>query len=158
MLLATIFTILLSTFSLLGAHFGLGKHIWLLAPAQDASISLFLEKTKHITQCLYGCYLAYATGITLVKASIIISYLRIFPNRGLRIFMYCTLVLVVLMWICSVFVIVFECVPVRAAWDWTTKGRCIDVLTYFYVSSVVNIVTDAGKRFLPPPRELYGDL
>ena len=56
------------------------------------------------------------------------------------------------------FVIVFECVPVRAAWDWTTKGRCIDVLTYFYVSSVVNIVTDAGKRFLPPPRELYGDL
>jgi hypothetical protein len=145
MFLATIFTILLSTFGLLGAHFGLGTHIWLLAPAKDASLEVFLEKTKRITQCLYGCYLAYATAITLVKASIIVSYLRIFPNRPFRLFMYCTLVLVVLMWVCSVFVIVFECVPVSAAWDWTTKGRCIDVLKYFYMSSVVNIATDLSK-------------
>lgn len=147
MVLATIFTILICTFSLLGAHFGLGTHIWLLSP----TLPTFLHRITRITQSLYGCYLSYATSITLVKLSLIVSYLRIFPSRDFRRLVISTGFLVVLMWICSVFVIVFECVPVSAAWNWTEKGKCINLLSFFYVSSSVNIATDIVLWFSPLP-------
>jgi len=80
MALAAIFTIVLCSFNLVGTNFGLGTHIWRLAP----SIPILLHKTTRITQSLYGCYLSYATAITLTKCYIIVSYLRIFPNQSLR--------------------------------------------------------------------------
>lgn len=100
MALAAAFTIILCTFSLLGAHWGLGEHLWRLSPSLN--IPIFLHKSKRITQCLYGCYLNYATAITLTKCSIIVSYLRIFPNPSFQHLVHCTCILVVLMWICSI--------------------------------------------------------
>lgn len=147
MLIATLFTTLLCTFSLLGAHHGLGTHIYLLSP----TLPLFLHKSALITQSLYGCYLSYAASITLVKLSLIVSYLRIFPNPSFRRPVLCTGVLVLLLWICSVFVIVFECVPVATAWDWAEKGRCINLLAFFYVSSSINIATDVVLWVAPLP-------
>jgi hypothetical protein len=147
MLLATIFTVVLCTFSLIGAHFGLGTHIWLLS----ASLPTFLHKATRITQSLYGCYLSYATSITLVKLSLILSYLRIFPAQRFRRLILSTGALVVLMWICNVFAIIFQCTPVSAAWDWTEKGRCINILSFFYVTSSINIATDLVLWFAPLP-------
>lgn len=147
MLLATIFTILLCSFSLLGAHYGLGTHIWLLS----TTFLIFLHKSTRITQSLYGCYLSYATAITLVKLSLIASYLRIFPNPRFRRLVLSTGVLVLLLWICSVFVIVLECVPVAAAWNWTERGRCINILAFFYVTSSINIATDIFLGISPLP-------
>jgi len=159
-LLATLSTIALSAFALLATHYGLGTHIWHLNPSLNASsttaeigaaVPVFLLEIKHFTQSLFGCYLAYSTAITLVKASIIVSYLRLFPNKALRLCTYGTLVLVLAMWICSIFCTVFTCVPVQAAWNYTVKGRCINTLAYFYVSSSINIVTDFGKCPLRKP-------
>lgn len=49
------------------------------------------------------------------------------------------------------FAIVFECVPVSAAWDWTEQGRCIDILKFFDVSSAFNIITDLTLLVAPLP-------
>jgi hypothetical protein len=149
-LAAAFFTVVLCTFSFLGVHFGLGIHIWVLS--NPFSLPEFLHKSTRITECLYGAYLAYATAITLVKMSLVVSYLRIFPSRSFRRLVFSTGVLIICMWLCSIFSIMFECVPVEAAWNWEEpRARCIDVLAFFYVSSSVNIATDIVIWFAPLP-------
>jgi len=145
--LAAIFTIVLCSFNLVGTNFGLGTHIWRVA----TSIPILLHNTTRITQSLYGCYLSYTTAITLTKCSIIVSYLRIFPNQSLRQLVRYTGVLVVLIWVCSVFVIIFQCQPIEAAWNWMVHGKCVNILIFFYVSSSINIATDLVLWIAPLP-------
>ncbi|RDW88506.1 hypothetical protein BP6252_00538 [Coleophoma cylindrospora] len=143
MVLAAVFALILSSFFLVGASQGLGKHIWVIMDESGAS---FLTATKHITQSLYAGYLAYTTAISLTKVSIAASYLRIFPavrNAHLRRLVIATAALVVTMWFCSIFAIIFECRPVQAAWDWDVpNGNCINILGFFYVAASTNILTD----------------
>ncbi|KAG0649035.1 hypothetical protein D0Z07_5041, partial [Hyphodiscus hymeniophilus] len=142
--------VLLSTFTLIGAHFGLGSHGWQLSKSPcDAA---FVHKTKRITQSLYLCYVAYATALTLVKLSLIASYLRIFPIRGFRRFLHATGILVVALWFVSVLGTVFECVPLVSAWDYTIPPqRCINLLAFYYSVGGVGIITDIVLWFAPLP-------
>ena len=52
----------------------------------------------------------------------------------------------------GVLVTVFQCTPVRGAWDFTIEGRrCIDYVAYLYASSAVNVATDIVLCLLPMP-------
>src|ERR1700761_5272908 len=96
--------------------------------------------SNHQPQFLFTCQVLYATAITLTKLSIIISYIRLFPTTWLHRLMYGTAAIVATFWVCSVFITIFQCNPVRAAWDFTlTNKRCIPILKYFYVAASVNI-------------------
>jgi len=80
------------------------------------------------------------------------TYTRIFPNGLLRYSIYVIGVVVVTFWITSVFAIIFTCVPVQAAWDYSIKNaRCIHIIDYFYTSAGVNIATDLLLCFVPLP-------
>ncbi|KAL3417749.1 hypothetical protein PVAG01_10759 [Phlyctema vagabunda] len=150
MVVAAAVALILSSFFLDGATHGLGKHIWILYRDEPN----FLATMKHFTQSLYACYLTYATAITLTKVSIIFSYIRIFPaqNRQLRQFLLITGILIVAIWFCSIFAIIFECTPVQAAWDLTIpNGKCIDILSFFYVISALTIATDIILWITPLP-------
>ena len=49
-------------------------------------------------------------------------------------------------------VTIFECRPVAAAWDFELAGaKCIDLVTFFYVASAVNGVTDVVLCVAPLP-------
>jgi len=148
MILALIFALLLSVAGLVGISVGLGKHIWNLSD----DLSNLLYDVGRVTKDLYGCYLAYSTSITFTKLSIIATYTRIFPNGALRYSLYGIGVIVIIFWISSVFAIIFTCVPVEAAWDYTiTDAKCIHILDYFYTCAGVNIATDLLLCFLPLP-------
>jgi hypothetical protein len=43
------------------------------------------------------------------------------------------------------------CLPVRAFWDKSVKGKCIGNLPFWYTASALNIVTDVGIFVLPLP-------
>ncbi|KAH6671991.1 hypothetical protein B0J14DRAFT_669496 [Halenospora varia] len=148
MVLALLSSLLLSTACLIGESYGLGKHIWNLSSnPQDLP-----SNVGRITKALYGCYLAYSTSITFTKLSIMATYIRIFPNGLLRYSIYVIGFVVVVFWITSIFAIIFTCVPVQAAWDYTiTNARCIHIVDYFYTSAGVNIATDLLLCFLPLP-------
>jgi hypothetical protein len=89
------------------------------------------------------CQVLYATAVTFTKASIIASYLRILPKALFRRLMYVTGAVILASWICSVLITIFQCHPIQGAWDFElTNTKCIDILTFFYISSSVNIVTD----------------
>ncbi|KAH8600187.1 hypothetical protein B0O99DRAFT_351009 [Bisporella sp. PMI_857] len=81
------------------------------------------------------------------------TYIRIFPNNSILIYtVYATGVVVMTFWISSIFAIIFTCVPVQAAWDYTvTNARCIHIVDYFYISAGFGIATDMLLCFLPLP-------
>lgn len=148
MILALISALLLSTACLIGESYGLGKHIWNLS----SNLLDLPYDVGRVTKSLYGCYLAYSTSITFTKLSIMATYTRIFPNGLLRYSIYVIGVVVVIFWITSVFAIIFTCVPVQAAWDYSIRNaRCIHILDYFYTSAGVNIATDLLLCFVPLP-------
>jgi hypothetical protein len=148
MVFALISALLLSTACLIGEGFGLGKHIWNLS----ADLLDLPYDVGRVTKALYGCYLAYSTSITFTKFSIMATYIRIFPNGLLRYLIYGVGVVVAVFWVTSVFAIIFTCVPVQAAWDYSiTTAKCIHILDYFYISAGVNIATDLLLCFLPLP-------
>ncbi len=54
------------------------------------------------------------------------------------------------MGITSLVVIILECDPPRASWDWTVpRSKCIDIQLFFYVSSAINVITDFALWFAP---------
>lgn len=65
-----------------------------------------------------------ACAVAFTKLSIISSYLRVFPHQSLRVIMFITLFITIGLMLASIPVTVFQCDPVRAAWDFTiTNGR-----------------------------------
>jgi hypothetical protein len=148
MVVALIFALLLSISCFIGLSFGLGKHLWNL----DSNILELPYDVGRVIKTLYGCYLAYSSAITFTKLSIMATYVRVFPSKIIRYPVYGTGVVVVVFWISSIFAIIFTCVPVQAAWDFTIRDdRCIQILDYFYVSAAFNIATDLLLCFLPLP-------
>lgn len=146
MVFAALFTVALSALCIVGTKFGLGRHEWDLNPATVIDSSMKIVKT------LFVCQVLYATAVTTTKASIIASYLRVLPTPVFRRLMYITTFLIVAMWICSVFVTIFQCDPVEGAWDFTMQNkRCLSILKFFYFASSVNILTDLVLCTSPLP-------
>jgi len=148
MIIAVTFAISLSTACLVARKFGIGKHIWNLSPN--------LDDLQHdigvATKSLYGCYLAYSTTITFTKLSIMATCIRIFPNGTLRYIVYANGSMVITFWFTTIFTVIFTCVPVRAAWDYSIKNpKCIHIIAYYYTAAGVNIATDLLVCFLPLP-------
>ena len=100
-------------------------------------------RMTHGFKVLLVCQLLYVTAITITKASIIASYLRVLPTPTFRWLMYVTGTVVIAIWICSVFVTTFQCTPTYAAWDLLVqKKKCLNIVNFFYVQSSINIATD----------------
>lgn len=93
----------------------------------------------------------YATALMLVKISIVVSYLRVFPTVLFRRTMYTLSVAIVAVWICSILVTIFQCKPVRAAWDFTLRRDCLPIVKFFYFTTSFSIFTDFLLCTLPLP-------
>ncbi|KAF2823170.1 hypothetical protein CC86DRAFT_357069 [Ophiobolus disseminans] len=109
-------------------HKGLGTHIW-----QFPLDTIF--------QSVKSCILL----------AIISSYLRFIDASTFRLVMYVTLFVTASIWICTVFVSVFQCRPISGAWDYTVQESCIDYIAYLYASSAINVLTDIVLYALPIP-------
>jgi len=98
----------------------------------------------------------YACAITFTKLSIIVSYLRIFPYRTVRIAMYVTAAITIGLFVASVPATIFQCSPVSAAWDLSrTAGggdaRCFTFVNFLYASTAINVTTDLVLCTAPLP-------
>jgi len=102
-------------------------------------------------QYLFVCQILYAFAIALTKLAIITSYLRLIQTPTFRLVMYITLFVTAGLWICGVFVSIFQCRPISGAWDYTAQQSCIDYVSFLYASSSVNVLTDIVLCALPVP-------
>ena len=88
-----------------------------------------------------------------MKCSIVACYFRVFPHQRLfRKTIWANTGVILALWVCSIFVGIFQCNPPQAAWEVTFKGaHCIAIVNYYYPANSVNIVTDLVLCIAPLP-------
>lgn len=108
----------------------------------------------------------YCFAIALTKLAIISQYLRFIPDKSFRAALYAISVIILGLFITGkthnasrmftraeastgIFVTIFQCRPVRGAWNFTIEPVCVDYVSYLYASSAVNVATDLLLFVLP---------
>lgn len=121
-------------------HWGLGKHAAALSQDQ---LEMFFKYLLAF-ECIY------VTGVAAVKISLLLMYARIFPTKGFRIASGILGGLTIAWWLSICLVCIFQCNPIRKAWQpWLEFGKCIDLKASFIGNAVPNIATDAAIICLP---------
>ncbi|KAL3420520.1 integral membrane protein [Phlyctema vagabunda] len=128
--------------TLLGLHYGLGRH----AAALQVEDLMSYGKTLMAFECVY------VTCITLVKCSLLTMYYRIFPIRSIKIGAY-ILAGVSISWAISICMVsIFQCTPIAKTWNPTLDGHCINLKASFIGNAIPNILTDILILALPMPQ------
>jgi len=123
---------------------GLGRH--------DGDISP--EWLPLLRRSEYAFTILYNPALMATKTSILIFYLRMSKNTQsiLRIASYVTLGIVNVAGVVLTFLNVFQCSPIRAAYDPSINtGQCLSIVTLYLCSAPVNIITDLAILVLPIP-------
>lgn len=124
-------------------YIGLGKHVW------DISFT----NLSRINKMYYWgewTYLVIAAGY---KIGILLFLLRIFPEKRFRVVVWCLIVFNAAWGVASVAMTIFQCWPIRKAWDWEQKveGRCNDKHAQAWTAAAMGIVLDLVILLLPIP-------
>ncbi|KAI4592153.1 hypothetical protein KJ359_011481 [Pestalotiopsis sp. 9143b] len=128
----------------LGTKYGLGRH--------DSDINA--DDWDPLRRCEYAFSVLYNPALMATKTSILIFYLRLSRNteQVLRMASWVVLAIVNIAGVVLTFLNIFQCRPIRAAFDrYTEEAQCIPLLTEFLCSAPVNIVTDLAILALPLP-------
>ncbi|KAK3493606.1 hypothetical protein B0T13DRAFT_504088 [Neurospora crassa] len=147
-ILAGLFTLVSASMALAATRYGLGEHIWNLPMPVENMLDMLRQCVKH----MYVAHVFYAAAGAITKLSILTSYLRIFSGQVLRWILYGTAVVVTAMGVCAVFTTIFQCTPVKAAWDYTIAGsKCIPFVDFLYANAGVNVAIDFVLVAAPLP-------
>lgn len=129
--------------AVLGVYYGgVGRHLAVI----------MMTEPKLLNNSLLGLFVAesvYATVISLVKASMLAMYHRIFPTPFMNRAGY-ILGAVVFMWWAAVCIGSWvQCQPVQKAWYPSMEGKCFDTNMYLLSNAIPNIITDISILCLP---------
>ncbi|KAH0491322.1 hypothetical protein TgHK011_002759 [Trichoderma gracile] len=132
-------TLLVQIFMMISCNYGFGKHIGSL------SVSDRLAALKWF----YVAQIFYKLTINLTKMSIVLLYLRIFVQRWFRIACYILLGIVTSYAIASTATSIWQCTPIRGAWDKSVNPTCISLTMNWYANAGYSIATDVLILLLP---------
>ncbi|KAK4444147.1 hypothetical protein QBC34DRAFT_188086 [Podospora aff. communis PSN243] len=140
--LAQVLSIGLSIVTILQAKYALGRHVWMAAP-EDGISQL---------KCLLAAMLIYNLAQIITKCSFLFQYCRIFDSGGGRTRTVCLYLLVSLaLWgIAQSVLVAFACVP-TSLFIPSQVPVCLDSLSIFYLTSIMNIITDFIIFSVPLP-------
>ncbi|KAG8530237.1 uncharacterized protein KY384_004737 [Bacidia gigantensis] len=141
LVLAVLFNIGLNLVGCIGVEYGGGKHSWEVN-AHDKMIG---------SQLGYAGQIFYKLTINLVKLSFLLIYRNFFWGRPFKIIDNILIAWVSLYMVGSILVSIFECNPVRYAWDKSIHGKCLDLTIFFRVNAIQNIITDILIFLIPIP-------
>ncbi|KAG4437280.1 hypothetical protein IFR05_007218, partial [Cadophora sp. M221] len=120
---------------------GYGRHYWDLEP----------YKIKNLLKIFYVTEVLYITALTLVKASMLIFYLRVFTPCWFVTIDLMTLCAVVLAGLAIMFCLIFQCSPISGVWDRTLNSQCLNINTICYSSAAISVALDLIILILPIP-------
>ncbi|KAI4599707.1 hypothetical protein KJ359_001443 [Pestalotiopsis sp. 9143b] len=127
----------------LSSH-GLGLDMWTLSP-------------DDINQVLYYFYweeILYAEGLAIGKISILLFYLRVFPQQNFRYMVFVMIALNAMYAVGFGLAVILQCTPVDGAWrswDGEYKARCFNVNYLGWSGAGANIFFDFTTLILPLP-------
>lgn len=96
----------------------------------------------------------YLLALGAIKISFCLFYLKIFPGHKFRIVCWFLIGLLIAEATEEIFVVIFQCWPVEKAWDAAKKveGKCLQLLTFYYISFGIRLATDLAIFTLPIPK------
>ena len=106
---------------------------------------------SHSGQILFGTQIFYISSFVATKLSFVFFYLEIFPSATYRNINYVLGCVLVAEFVGEIAVVCSQCAPLRKAWDIETPGKCLNLLTFFYVTFAFKLVTDIVLFALPIP-------
>ncbi|KAH7633885.1 major facilitator superfamily domain-containing protein [Sordaria sp. MPI-SDFR-AT-0083] len=142
--LAWLISMFLSLTIAMATKRGLGRH----------DVNIDHQHQAGLRMCEYVFSILYNPALMATKTSILVFYLRLAKNtqKILRMASWAVLVVVNVAGTILTFMNIFQCTPMRAAWDVTIEAaKCLPLLTEFICSAPVNIVTDLAILALPIP-------
>lgn len=98
---------------------------------------------------VYVAWSIYSSILGLVKISLVLLYLDIFPTSKARLVAYILLTWITVNSLINFFVTLFNCRPVNAFWDRDVKGKCIDINAFGYAASATAIAQDIALLIYP---------
>ncbi|KAK4502011.1 hypothetical protein PRZ48_007822 [Zasmidium cellare] len=134
------------------ADTGLGQDIWMLS-----------DPNYQITKILYLFYVSeytYVVSVALVKISILLLYLRMWPEERADSTWFrkaCFILIAILATFTAICIIVLgvQCHPISFSWtkwDGQHQGTCINLNALIFASAAINIVLDFAVILLPIPK------
>ena len=102
---------------------------------------------------MYTAEILFSFTITPVKLSVLFFYRTIFATPGFRRTTSVVGILCVLWFTVVLIVTIFQCHPVKAAWDELLvvdgKGHCMPAGTYIFSYELTNVFTDVCILCMP---------
>lgn len=121
--------------------YGMGKHYASLNP---------IDQT-HALQWMWASVWTYYLALGAAKTSILLQYLRIFPQDRFRLVCF-AMIAIVAVYTCWTFLSsLLACVPIASYWDKSMQGHCLPRLSVWFANAGINIATDVGTAILPLP-------
>ena len=102
-------------------------------------------------QLLIATSCMYIVAIAMVKISVLFFYRRIFPSRRFLIILRIVGGFIMCYSTVQLLVFVFECIPIRGAWDPLIQAKCIHVNDMFIAMSAFDVLTGVMTLCLPIP-------
>lgn len=150
------------------AHHG-GEHEWDITSAQAKEASYVSSAPTHSISCEEGwkgkalqiltrpqwfnvASIHYGITICIAKLAVLFLYRRVFSPYRWSPFDICVtflIVLLLLFYIATNLVKIWECIPREKIWNPTIPGHCIDTPMLLNVSGLFNTVTDFIIVLLP---------
>lgn len=127
--------------------YGYGHHIDTIQELGTVEMFLKLDFVTEIT---------YLLALGSIKISFCLFYLKIFPGRKFKILCLSLIGLLVAETTEETFVVIFQCWPVQKAWDAANAvdGKCLSLLSFYYISFGIRLATDLALFTLPIPKLL----
>jgi hypothetical protein len=145
----TFFGLCISVFTAIDR--GMGVHV---------TVILYERGVKGLSdyaQAIFLCAVFYNTTLGMIKLSVLSLYRRILrgvQSQTLRTMVWVLFGIVVCNTVANVLVVIFQCWPIKAAWDVTIPAsdkRCIDVNAFYLGNAITGVVTDAMVYFISIP-------
>lgn len=106
------------------------------------------------SQLFYLEEVFYIFSMSLLKVSVLLFYLKVFPKRGFRHAVYIMAGLNIVYAMVYGFVVIFQCTPVNGAWlswDKEYNSRCMNQNILGWSTASINIALDLATIALPLP-------
>ncbi|KAI1336384.1 integral membrane protein [Xylariaceae sp. FL0016] len=129
---------------ILAAIHGLGRHIGDVFPLGRENMMIW-SFAVWLSSVLYNSCLGF------IKLSVLALYMRL-GDHNLRRVASVMMVVVACSVIANVAACIWQCIPVRAAWDLKIGPHdkyCIDISAYYLANAAINILTDILVYTLP---------
>lgn len=105
-----------------------------------------------IYQSVLASEILYGPAIGAVKISTLLLFARIFPDRKFQRVLWAVGIFVSMYSVALVITAIFQCRPIRGAWDSTINADCVQIKKVLMSIGGLNVLTDFLLLYAPVPQ------